>query len=179
MQGRVTTLQKALSRAEADVERLSGLLAAAEAATAAAKGREESARAQGREYAERARRAETLAEEADAELAEVRRQLESAQRSMSEFRDEVARLSGELAGKTAQVEQLTSLSLRGDATLQDYMASLKSLSADLRARKLEIGDLKAQIEAKDDALAAAGAETQQMHKVRQLEIQSHMQFWLH
>lgn len=44
---------------------------------------------------------------------------------MSESRDEVARLSGELAGKTAQVEQLTSLSLRGDATLQDYMASLK------------------------------------------------------
>ena len=71
LQGRVATLQKALSRAEADVERLSGLLAAAEAATAAAKGREESTRAQGREYAERARRAETLAEEAEAELAEV------------------------------------------------------------------------------------------------------------
>lgn len=70
----MSSLQKALSRAEADVERLSGLLAAAEAATAAAKGREESARAQGREYAERARRAETLVEEAEAELAEVRGQ---------------------------------------------------------------------------------------------------------
>ena len=45
---------------------------------------------------------------------------------------------------------------------------LQSLSADLRARKLEVDDLKAQIEAKDDALAAAGAETQQMHKVHQL-----------
>lgn len=55
----------------------------------------------------------------------MRRQLEAAQRSSSETRDEVARLAGELAGKTAQVEQLTSLSLRGDATLQDYMASLK------------------------------------------------------
>lgn len=42
---------------------------------------------------------------------------------------------------------------------------LQSLSADLRARKLEIEDLKSQIEAKDDALAAAGAETSQMHKV--------------
>lgn len=153
---------------------------------------------------------------------------------MSESRDDVARLSGELAGKAAQVDQLTSLSLRGDATLQDYMASLKvgaglqysgcliglacqvcvlpdskhlpleaccllaygclsslclfkssqagtlnkkrlyvfcclclqSLSAELRARKLEVDDLKAQIEAKDDALAAAGAETNQMHKVK-------------
>lgn len=71
LQNRVSTIQKALLRAEADVERLSGLLAAAEASTAAAKGREESARAHGREYAERARRAETLAEEAEAELAEV------------------------------------------------------------------------------------------------------------
>ena len=38
---------------------------------AAAKGREDSARAAGREYAERARRAETLHEETEAELAEV------------------------------------------------------------------------------------------------------------
>lgn len=74
MQGRVSSLQAALSRAEADADRLSGLLAAAEAATAAAKGREEAARAAGREYAERARRAETLLEEAEADTAEVRRE---------------------------------------------------------------------------------------------------------
>jgi chromosome segregation ATPase len=69
----VSSLQAALSRAEADAERLSGLLAAAEAAAAAAKGREDSARAAGREYVEHARRAETLLEEGDAELAEVSR----------------------------------------------------------------------------------------------------------
>jgi hypothetical protein len=46
-------------------------VAAAEAAAAAAKGREVAARAAGREYAERARRAETLHEEVEAELAEV------------------------------------------------------------------------------------------------------------
>lgn len=71
LQSRVSTLQKALSHAEAEVERLSGLLATAEATAAAAKGREDSARAHGREYAERARRAETMVEEAEAELAEV------------------------------------------------------------------------------------------------------------
>jgi conjugal transfer/entry exclusion protein len=71
VQARVSSLQAALSRAEADAERLSGLLAAAEAAAAAAKGREDAARAAGREYVERARRAETLLEEGDAELAEV------------------------------------------------------------------------------------------------------------
>jgi chromosome segregation ATPase len=74
LQSRIKTLQGALTRAEQESERRGGLLAAAEAAAAAAKGREDSARAAGREYAERARRAETLHEEADAELAEVRGQ---------------------------------------------------------------------------------------------------------
>lgn len=55
----------------------------------------------------------------------MRRQLESAQRASAESRAEAARLAGELAARSAEVEQLTSLSLRGDATLQDYMASLK------------------------------------------------------
>jgi len=70
-QSRVGSLQQQLSRAEQEAERLSGLLAAAEAAAAAARAREESARAAGREYAERARRAATLHEETDADLAEV------------------------------------------------------------------------------------------------------------
>jgi hypothetical protein len=55
----------------------------------------------------------------------VRRQLESAQRAAAEARGEVARLTGELAARTAEVEQLSSLSLRGDATLADCMAQLK------------------------------------------------------
>ena len=71
LQSRISTLQTALSRAEQESERLAGLLAAAEASTAAAKSREDAARAAGREYAERARRAETLHEETEAELAEV------------------------------------------------------------------------------------------------------------
>lgn len=71
VQGRIGTLQAALSRAEQESERLTGLVAAAEATAAAAKGREDAARATGREYAERARRAETLHEEVEAELAEV------------------------------------------------------------------------------------------------------------
>ena len=53
------------------MERLHDLLANAEQAAKAAQAREEAARAQGREFAERARRAETLCEEAEAELAQV------------------------------------------------------------------------------------------------------------
>lgn len=67
----MSTAHQQLSQQEAELDRLHGLLAAAEDAAKAARGREEAARAQGREYAERARRAETLCEEADAELAQV------------------------------------------------------------------------------------------------------------
>jgi hypothetical protein len=56
---------------------------------------------------------------------QVRRQLDAAQKASADARAEAARLAGELAARGAEVEQLTSLSLRGDATLQDYMASLK------------------------------------------------------
>jgi hypothetical protein len=56
---------------------------------------------------------------------QVRRQLEAAHKASAESRAKAARLAGELAARGAEVEQLTSLSLRGDATLQDYMASLK------------------------------------------------------
>lgn len=134
---------------------------------------------------------------------------------------------------SAEVEQLTSLSLRGDATLQEYMSHLKvcvcvcgggvrvcvglspcpqtlcqqlvwliclrwakshhkhatclcplpdtlhhahdshcvickrlqSLSAQLRSRELSLADAESQLAAKDEALAAAGQETSNMHKV--------------
>lgn len=71
-QGRLSSAHQQLSQQEQELERLHSLLAAAEDAAKAAGGREDAARAQGREYAERARRAETLCEEADAELAQVR-----------------------------------------------------------------------------------------------------------
>lgn len=45
-------------------------------------------------------------------------------------------------------------------------AVLQSLSAELRSLQLELADCRSQLEAKDDALAAAGAETSNMHKVR-------------
>jgi ABC-type enterochelin transport system substrate-binding protein len=61
--------------------------------------------------------------------AQVRRQLEAAHKASAESRAEAARLAGELAARDAEVEQLSSLSLRGDATLQDYMASLKVSAA--------------------------------------------------
>lgn len=43
---------------------------------------------------------------------------------------------------------------------------LQSLSAQLRSRELSLADAEAQLAAKDEALAAAGQETANMHKVR-------------
>jgi hypothetical protein len=43
---------------------------------------------------------------------------------------------------------------------------LQSLSGEVRSLQLELADARSQLEAKDDALAAAGAETANMHKVR-------------
>jgi hypothetical protein len=50
-----------------------GLLVEADEAARASRQREDAARAQGREFADRARRAETLCEEAEAELVQVGR----------------------------------------------------------------------------------------------------------
>lgn len=50
---------------------------------------------------------------------------------------------------------------------------LQSLSAQLRSRELSLADAEAQLAAKDEALAAAGQETANMHKVRLTE--SHLQ----
>lgn len=177
---------------------------AAEGAAAASRQREEAARAQGREFAERARRAETLCEEAEAELAQVRyrqwlcvpytsalvlllccsafcgeggrllgggrrlfvlkqrlgwhtqgggaaggtrggcqptphahsrslphsraqvrSQLELAQASLSELKTSRAEAAAQLAAREAAVESLTTLSLRGDATVQEYVTQVK------------------------------------------------------
>jgi hypothetical protein len=54
-----------------EVERLQVQLKEAQQQATAAQGREEEARAQGHEYAERARRAETLAEEFEAQISTV------------------------------------------------------------------------------------------------------------
>jgi hypothetical protein len=62
---------------------------------------------------------------------------------------------------------------------------LQSLSAQLRSRELSLADAEAQLAAKDEALAAAGQETANMHKVslvgsglQQAPRACHLQSWL-
>lgn len=71
LSARLLSLQKQLSQQDQEIERLQTALAAAEDAAKSARAREEAARAQGREFAERSRRAETLYEESEAEVAQV------------------------------------------------------------------------------------------------------------
>jgi hypothetical protein len=150
---------------------MQGLLAAAEDAARASRQREDAARAQGREFADRARRAETLCEEAESELAQVweeagwgreplaprlprglagtperaaagpcaplaallmraprpqvRAQLEASQAALSEAKAARAGAAAQLAAKDAAVDALTTLSLRGDAAVQEYMSNVK------------------------------------------------------
>lgn len=60
---------------------------------------------------------------------QVRTQLESSQQQLREVKEANSRLTTELNARVTEVEQLTTLSLRGDATVQEYMANLKLLSA--------------------------------------------------
>ena len=64
--------QLAFSLQEEELERLQAQLSAAQQAAQASNGREAEARAQAREYGERARKAESLHEEAQTEIAHVR-----------------------------------------------------------------------------------------------------------
>jgi hypothetical protein len=63
------------------------------------------------------------------------------------------------------VEALTSLSLRGDATLAEYMEHLKALAGQLRGAEAALGVAHAALAAKDEALAAAGAEAANLRTV--------------
>lgn len=47
------------------------------------------------------------------------------------------------------------------------LVDLQSLSGQLRSRELSLADAESQLAAKDEALAAAGQETSNMHKVWQ------------
>ncbi len=51
--------------------------------------------------------------------------MESGRDRLRGMEAEAGRLSGLLAQRSREVEQLTSLSLHGDATLQEYMTKIK------------------------------------------------------
>jgi hypothetical protein len=53
------------------------------------------------------------------------------------------------------------------AAFPNKLHLLQSLSAQLRSRELSLADAESQLAAKDEALAAAGQETANMHKVGQ------------
>jgi hypothetical protein len=58
-------------------------------------------------------------------LPQARSQLEASQAALSEAKSARAEAAAQLAAKDAAVEALTTLSLRGDATVQEYMSSVK------------------------------------------------------
>lgn len=57
--------------------------------------------------------------------AQVRSQLEAAQSALTEAKASKVEVQAQLAAKEAAVEALTTLSLRGDATVQEYMSNVK------------------------------------------------------
>jgi hypothetical protein len=65
---------------------------------------------------------------------QVRSQLEASQASLSEARAAQSEVRAQLAAKEAAVDALTTLSLRGDATVQEYMSNVKVDAAAMGAR---------------------------------------------
>ncbi|GFH12871.1 uncharacterized protein HaLaN_08640, partial [Haematococcus lacustris] len=74
-------------------------------------------------------------------------------------------LRGELEARRQEVEQLTTLSLRGDATVQEYMSNLKAMSGDLRAAEMRIADLVSELAGCQDALGRAAAESADLRQL--------------
>ena len=87
--------------------------------------REAELRAQLREAIDRGRRAEGLVKELEEAMEEARSSKGSLNESLRRLESECQGLRSELEVKRQEVDQLTSLSLRGDATVQEYMSSLK------------------------------------------------------
>ncbi|KAJ9515516.1 hypothetical protein QJQ45_021666, partial [Haematococcus lacustris] len=165
LQSRLAASQKQLAEKEEEVGRVSSLLAQAQAAVDSARSREEEARSSGRELAERARRAEARAAEYEADIGQLRAAREGATSHIRQLEGSLTSLRGELEARRQEVEQLTTLSLRGDATVQEYMSNLKAMSGDLRAAEMRIADLVSELAGCQDALGRAAAESADLRQL--------------
>ncbi|GFR41794.1 hypothetical protein Agub_g2559, partial [Astrephomene gubernaculifera] len=159
---RLAAAEREAAARQEECERAAAVVQQAEAAAAAARDREEEARAQGREWAERARRAEAMLAEYEADVAQLRSARESDSAALRSLEEALAAARRDCDARRAEVEQLTTLSLRGDATVQEYMAALKALSADLRAAEMRASDLAGELAARQDEAAAWRAEVEQL-----------------
>ncbi|EFJ50664.1 basal body protein [Volvox carteri f. nagariensis] len=162
MAARLTAAEREAAARQEECERAAAAVSQAEAAAAAARGREEEARVQGREWAERARRAEAMVAELEADVAQLRsgRQTDSA--ALRSLEEALAASRRDNDSLRSQVDQLTTLGLRGDATVQEFMANLKAMSADLRAAEMRNADLAGELAARQDELAAWRGEAEQL-----------------
>ncbi|GIL57051.1 hypothetical protein Vafri_12185 [Volvox africanus] len=159
---RLAAAEREAAARQEECERAAAAVAAAEAAAAAARGREEEARAQGREWAERARKAEALLAELEVDVAQLRSGRQTDSSALRSLEEALAASRRDNDSLRAQVDQLTTLGLRGDATVQEFMANLKAMSADLRAAELRNADLASELAARQDEVAAWRGEAEQL-----------------
>lgn len=65
------------------------------------------------------------------------------------------------------MDQLTTLSLKTDSTVQEYMTNLKTMSASLKAAHAQMRDLEVQVQHRDAALEQAEVERADLKKTIQ------------
>ncbi|GAX72996.1 hypothetical protein CEUSTIGMA_g448.t1 [Chlamydomonas eustigma] len=165
MQGKLSAVQRQLAAKEEETLSLKRALDQAERSVEAGRLREEEARGQGRDMAERARRAESNAQESEVELKQLRAARESDAINILRLEDSCSQLRRELDTRRHEVEQLTTLSLRGDATVQEYMANLKVMNSELRAAEMRMQDLVAELGKRDEEAHRVQLERDDLRRV--------------
>eukprot|EP00803_Ostreobium_quekettii_P006651 evm.model.scf_534.11 EVM.evm.TU.scf_534.11 scf_534:64730-78765(+) len=164
---KVRALQAELLDHKSECERLQQVLDEGQETTGAVAKREEAARAQCRDLGARLRRAEASNEEYEVELLQVRSQNE-ANKARAQHLDELnTKIRTELDNRRKEVEQLTTLSLKTDATVQEYMKNLKTTSASLKAAQAQISHLEDEVQQRDGALEQTAVEISDLGKTIQ------------
>eukprot|EP00884_Botryococcus_braunii_P001454 jgi/Botrbrau1/11309/Bobra.0038s0070.1 len=163
-------LQQQLSSKGEEAVRAQKQAAVAQQAAEGAQLREAELRAEVRDLAERARRAEVSAAERDAYAQSLRNEQEAERARARATAEELAGLRHELLQRQKEVEQMTTLSLKGDATITEYVAALKRMSSTLRGSEVQIRDLEGQLQQQSMVLEQKASEISELKEtVRALD----------
>ncbi|KAK9866494.1 hypothetical protein WJX84_000488 [Apatococcus fuscideae] len=164
---RITQLQRQLTSQENEVEGLRAKLGAAQKVAEGARLREDEARTQSRQHAERARGSALQVEHLEEELSNIRQKHEDLVQKTRELDTEASSLRREATARQKEVDQLRSLSVAGDATVQDCVAQLKHLATELRAAELRESELEAKVQQAELTLTEAQQQMLQLQQVIQ------------
>ncbi|GMH37469.1 hypothetical protein BSKO_05342 [Bryopsis sp. KO-2023] len=160
LEQKLRSTQQELAIQTDEVDRLQGLLNSAHQCTDAVRQQHEESRNQSNEISARMHRAEAMNEEYEAELSQLRAHQDMERARLQNLDETTSRLRSENDAKRKEVDQLTTLTLKGDATVQEYMKNMKTVGASLRAAEVHIKELESEV---------AGHEVAEVKSQEQIE----------